>query len=67
MLQVSSSWFLKKVLIKHIFALASQSTANSDLKVFFMKKLWVDAIPAEEVIADVKFHFPQVCFHSYSM
>jgi hypothetical protein len=39
----------------------------SDLKVFFMKKLWVDAIPGEEVTADVKFHFPQVGYHSYSM
>ena len=37
----------------------SQSTTMSDLKVFFMKKLWVDAIPGEEVTADVKFHFPQ--------
>lgn len=39
----------------------------SELKVFFMKKLWVDAIPGEEVTADVKFHFPQVGYNSYSI
>lgn len=38
---------------------ASNSTPKSQLTVFFMKKLWVDAVPGDEATADVKFHFPQ--------
>ncbi|XP_071159111.1 myosin-VIIa-like isoform X2 [Mytilus edulis] len=37
----------------------SSTTQKVDLTIFFMKKLWVDAVPGEEVLSDVEFHFPQ--------